>query len=319
VPLPTGEPATADAARHPLVWVCPGDPGKSLFLGTSAHAKSGGLGAYDLGGRQVAFLAVGPLAGADLRTPVTLAGKSTTLVAAGRAGDRAVHFFAIDHKAAAVRELPGSLAVTAVNTGPVCLYRSPSGLYVLVGDSSGKVEQWRLDTAAEAVRGTLVRTLTLGGGCTALIADDQARAVFIGEAGRGVWRYAAEPDDKAPPALVDSPGAKGNLPAEATGLAIHDAGGGEGWLIASCGGAGQFVAFGRRAPHAYAGTFAIGGSPSVDGCTGTRGIASASASLGAAFPRGLLVAHDADNQGAPQNFKVVPWESIARTLKLRRR
>ena len=34
--------------------------------------------------------------------------------------------------------------------------------------------------------------------------------------------------------------------------------------------------------------------------------------LGAAFPGGVLIAQDDSNDGTNQNFKLVPWERVAR-------
>lgn len=41
------------------------------------------------------------------------------------------------------------------------------------------------------------------------------------------------------------------------------------------------------------------------------GIDVTSASLGPAFPHGVFVAQDNENDGGHQNFKLVPWQAIA--------
>jgi hypothetical protein len=49
----------------------------------------------------------------------------------------------------------------------------------------------------------------------------------------------------------------------------------------------------------------------IDGTSSTDGIDVMSAPLGAGFPNGLFVAQDGDNDTGNQNFKLVPWESVA--------
>ena len=56
----------------------------------------------------------------------------------------------------------------------------------------------------------------------------------------------------------------------------------------------------------------------IDGTTDTDGIDVTSTSLGSAFPHGLFIAQDGKNTSPtpPQNFKLVPWEAIAKALNL---
>jgi 3-phytase len=62
------------------------------------------------------------------------------------------------------------------------------------------------------------------------------------------------------------------------------------------------------------GAFKIEAGGEVDGVEHADGIDVATTGLGAAFPGGLFVAQDGRNRGGNQNFKLVPWSEIARTL-----
>lgn len=47
------------------------------------------------------------------------------------------------------------------------------------------------------------------------------------------------------------------------------------------------------------------------GVTGTDGIDVISVAMGKGFPEGAFIAQDDTYDGANQNFKLVPWQSIA--------
>src|SRR5262249_13638526 len=53
---------------------------------------------------------------------------------------------------------------------------------------------------------------------------------------------------------------------------------------------------------------------SIDAVSGTDGIDATSASLGPAFPQGMFIAQDGENDGCNQNFKFVPWHAIANAI-----
>ena len=86
---------------------------------------------------------------------------------------------------------------------------------------------------------------------------------------------------------------------------------GSGYLLVSSQGSNDFTVHERRPPHAYRGRFRLAAGPLIDAVTHTDGIEACASALGARFPHGLFVAQDDDNDGANQNFKLVPWERIA--------
>ena len=71
------------------------------------------------------------------------------------------------------------------------------------------------------------------------------------------------------------------------------------------------MVYARGGTNAYVTTFAVDDS-AVDGVSHTDGIEVTNTALGAAFPDGLFIAQDDRNDGGNQNFKLVPWDAIAR-------
>lgn len=315
--LPTAETDPVadegDAADDPAIWVNPIDPARSRILGTN---KKGGLCVYDLDGQLRQTLSVGKVNNVDLRTGFMLGGHATTLVGAGRRDDGSIHFWTIDDKTATVRDLPGELRVTVKEPYGFCMARDKAGrTYALVNDKSGLVQQWSLDGSGGTITGTLARELRLPSQVEGMAADDELGWLYIGEEKAGVHRVALDPASKAPPVLAAPAGAGGHITPDTEGVAIFDAGDGTGYLIVSSQGDSTFAVYDRVPPNAYVGSFQIGDSPSVDGCSHTDGIDVTGLSLGAAYPRGLLVAQDGENGGASQNFKLVPWENVTKAFR----
>ena len=70
----------------------------------------------------------------------------------------------------------------------------------------------------------------------------------------------------------------------------------------------------REGANAYVATFEIAAAGRIDAVSQTDGIAATSANLGPAFPQGLFIAQDGKNDDCNQNFKLVPWHSIAAAI-----
>jgi 3-phytase len=149
----------------------------------------------------------------------------------------------------------------------------------------------------------------------ACVADDEGGALYVAEEDVGIWRYGAEPDAGEGRTQVDSTGEGGHLTADVESL-YHAADGG-GYLLASSQGDDSFSVYERGTGNPFAMRFGIGASE-VDQVGATDGIEVANVALGDAFPRGIFVAHDGYNPIAPsgdrQNFKLVPWERVARSM-----
>ena len=144
------------------------------------------------------------------------------------------------------------------------------------------------------------------------MADDALGRLYVAEEDRGIWRYGAEPGAGSRRTLVDRTGAGGHLGADVEGLAIPAGPRGTGHLVASSQGDDRFAVYRRGGRNAYVRSFRSGPTAGIDGVTDTDGIDVTARPLGPRFPRGLFVAQDGDNDGAHQNFKLVPWRPKGR-------
>ena len=317
---PVADPC--DAADDPAVWVNPGAPTASLVVATN---KRRGLVVYDLDGRLVSQLDVGQTNNVDLRSLQGRAG-------AGEATEAAVALVAASNRSRDTLDIlhlfaDGRLVrqrgITAGYDGEspygLCLYRGATALYAFATYKDGAIRQWQL--GADGTGDRLVRTLRVPSQVEGCVADDPAHTVFVGEEDVGIWRFHAEPDGKADPILVDGlRDNSGQLVADVEGLAIHASGdsSASGYLVASSQGNSSFVLYDRSPPHAYRGSFHVGGA-GIDEVSDTDGIAIASTALGTSFPDGLLVVQDGDNRGATgeaehQNFKLISWRNVTSAL-----
>lgn len=305
-------PNSGDAADDPAIWVHPTDPALSTIIGTD---KLGGLAVYDLNGQQLQYVGGRKINNVDLRYRFPLNGASITLVAGSSPSDDSIALFRVDPTTrllenVAARLLPSALPVEA----GACMYHSPisNKFYVILNDlTKGDVEQWELfDNGAGAVDAKLVRTFTVGYQTEGCVVDDELSALYIASEEIGIWKYGAEPDAGSNRLLIDAVGA-GRLTADVEGLTIYYTSNGGGYLIASSQGSNQFIVYQRGGTNNYVTTFGIEANPLVDKVAHTDGIDVINVPLGPAFPFGLFVAQDDYNDGANQNFKLVPWESIA--------
>jgi hypothetical protein len=149
----------------------------------------------------------------------------------------------------------------------------------------------------------------MGSTAEGCVADDDLAYLYVAEEDVGIWKYEAEPEAGAARVAVDEVGS--SLEADVEGLTIYYGPDGAGYLIASSQGSGEYAAYERAGDNHHVTSFQIVDSASIDGTTDTDGIDVMSAPLGAGFPNGLFVAQDGDNDTGNQNFKLVPWESVA--------
>lgn len=321
--MPTAEtdpvPDNEDAADDPAIWVNARDPGQSVVIGTN---KKGGLGVYDLSGSQLQYLDAGKVNNIDLREGFMLGGKAVVLVAGSHRTQNAVRLWTLDPATRMLSDA-GSVATTLGEPYGLCLYHSArSGeFFAIATNAKGNIEQHRLRDEGGKVVGSLVRSWKLSSQAEGCAADDELGHLFVAEEDVGVWRFGAEPDAPTTGTRVDGVRPAGNIAKDAEGIAIWKGKGDAGYLIVSAQGNSEFCVYERSPPNEYLGAFGVGASPSVDAVTETDGVEVTSTSLGVLFPSGMLVVQDGENDGLNQNFKLVPWEHVARAVKpgLRRR
>ena len=329
-----------DAADDPAVWVNEADPEASLIVATN---KVRGFVVYGLDGDIVSTSDAGRVNNVDLRDGVDVGGRRTIVVAATNRTTETIDVLALDPDTGGLTSLLDTPIRPDFGDEPygLCLYRpAASGdLYVFANDLDGAVEQWRLDDSgdgASGLTGTRVRSWQVGSQTEGCVADDANGWLFIGEEEVGVWRYAAGPEASTAERFavdrvgVGEPGG-GHLAASVEGLAIYFPPGGgprDGYLVASSQGNNTYVVYDRAPPHAYRGTFRVGGSSgasgdreAVDSAEDTDGLHIVSVPVGPRYPRGLLVVQDGSNRApdaseANQNFKLVSWADVLDALDL---
>jgi myo-inositol-hexaphosphate 3-phosphohydrolase len=311
-----------DAADDAAIWVDPTDPARSVVIGTDKSATGEGLGVYDLAGRELHFYTRARPNNVDLRYGFPLGARSVDLVGVSNRDLGAIDFYAVDPTDRSLTLVGSSPVSSAIKTSRgFAMYRSPtSGRFYAFVTDSGHTDQYVLDGSSGSVTATLVRRLdTLPLPTEGLVADDELGRIYVAEEGLagnpdggGIWRFGAEPTDPASGVeVVHTVEQGGPIEQDVKGLAIYYAAAGRGYLLAGSQGSDSFHIFDRQT-NAWVGAFKIVDGNGIDKVTGEDGIDVTSFGLGSAFGSGMFVTTDfANDAGQNQNFKLVPWESIA--------
>ena len=316
-----------DAADDPAIWLDPQQPGRGFVVGSN---KVRGLDVYALDGARVDHVAIGRVNNVDLRDGIELAGALRVIVAAS---DKAGHFdvLSLDPETGALTDHGEIPTRPEEETYGFCLYRPDAGsLEAFVTDKSGAIEHWTIgDDGAGSVAGTFLRTLRVSSQPEGCVVDDDTGQLYVGEEEVGIWRFDAAVDGAQEGTLIartglelgPEPAPDAHLFADVEGLAIYAPTDSDeaGYLVASSQGNSSYVLFDRAPPHAYRGTFVV----EIEGRrTGdTDGLDVTALEGAAGFDAGMLVVQDginaaSDGSYAHQNFKFVPWASIASALSL---
>jgi hypothetical protein len=160
-----------------------------------------------------------------------------------------------------------------------------------------------------------VRSWTVSGPAhtEGLVADDEMKRLYIAQEDiGGIWRYGAEPGDPtAGTKVVSTTENGGEIVQDIKGISIYYGSGGAGYLLAASQGSNRFHAY-TRDDNRPLGAFAIPAGNGIDAVTGMDGIDVTNFGVGGPFPQGFFVTQDtANDSGQRQNFKAVPWQSIA--------
>lgn len=319
----------SDAAMRlddPAVWVDAADPARSLVICADTGS---GLRVFDLAGRPVQELPVGPLSHVDLRQDV--GERRSTVIATSDAIRREARFFTIDPSTRRLSPAAEFVVPVGVRPDGLSLYRSArtgrTSLFVLgargEGVDTGWVEQYELELGPDGIPSDarLVRAFDVGTATEGCVADDDHGVLYVAEERVGIWRYPAEPDDPRPRVLVDSlarpAGKGGRLRGTVEGVALLRLGATDGYLIASNTGSDDFVVYRREGTNEYVDRFSLVGGGLVDEVSDTEGLDVVGGDLGGAFTEGVLVAQDTKDDAGGPNFKLVSWRSVAEALRLR--
>jgi myo-inositol-hexaphosphate 3-phosphohydrolase len=307
-------PGTPDAADDPAIWIHPTDPSKSTIIGTDKSRDGHGLVVYDLSGRQLFYYPDGRMNNVDVRYNFPLGSSRVGLVGVSNR-ERSLDFYKVNDSDGSLTKA-GSFLPTASIATPrgFSFYHSPdTGKYFAYVTDIGKVEQWELDGSTGSVTGRLVRSWTVSGPAhtEGLVADDEMKRIYIAQEDiGGIWRYGAEPGDStAGTRVVSTTENGGDIVQDIKGISIYYGSGGGGYLLAASQGSNRFHAYARD-DNRPLGAFAISAGNGIDAVTGMDGIDVTNFGVGGPFPQGFFVTQDTSNE-VRQNFKAVPWQSIA--------
>jgi 3-phytase len=317
VPSTPGE----DAADDPAIWVHPEDKSQSTIIGTN---KKGGLAVYNLNGEQLYYYPVGRVNNVDVCYGFPLNGQKTDLVAATNRTSNSITLMKVDSQTGALSDVADTMIKSNVQeVYGICMYASPktNDYYVFVNGKEGAVEQWKLIPGdSNRIRASVVREFRLASQPEGMVADDETGDLYIGEENACIWKYGAEPGDGDQcTKIAMSDTSNPNIAYDIEGLTMYYAPEGKGYLIASSQGNYSFAVFKREGNNEYITSFSITDGVGIDRVEETDGIDVTAIGLGTHFPSGVFVAQDGFNYDhdtlANQNFKLVPWERIAKLLK----
>lgn len=313
-----------DAADDPAIWANPANPAASLVVATD---KKSGLYLYDMQGQVVQHLPDGKMNNVDLRDGFILGGEPIVLVAASDRTRKSIALYRLDTVNRRLVNIADGLQPTGQGDPyGLCLYRSlRSGkTYVFINDSNGEKRQWELiDAGNGRVRAERVRDFAFSSQAEGCVADDETGVLFVNEEDVGLWRLGAEPEGGSAMTAVDRIDANPAIKDDMEGIGLYDLGGGRGYLVASSQGNNTYAVYRREGDNAYLGSFAVvaDARSGIDGVSETDGLEVSSANLGPGFEHGAMIAQDGRNvlPGELQNYKYIPWTSIARALGLEMR
>jgi 3-phytase len=300
-----------DAADDPALWRHPSDASKSLIIGTN---KQTGLVVYTLDGKLAQSLPIGRLNNVDLRQSTD---RPYDVAVASNDEANAISVFFIDRVTSEVTH-HGDLPVTTIEPYGICQGRENGVNYAGVTYKDGTVEIWSLTTEENTFGGQLVKSMKLATQLEGCVFDEAQGLLFVGEEGRGLWKFSYR--DEAPePELIDEIGGEAGLVADVEGVSLWRGKDGAGWIVVSAQTDDRFVVYDRKAPHSPMGSFSVGENPSleIDNVTHTDGLDVFSGTL-PGYPRGVFIAQDDGNpkKGQDQNFKLVSWADIEAALGL---
>ena len=303
-----------DAADDPAIWIHPHDRSKSLIYGSN---KKGGLAAYDLNGKEVAYYPIGNINNVDVLYNFPLNGQKVALLGCSNRSSQSVNLFRID---TAVGKLD-TLHVAGERVNPFviddiygfCFAKEikKDKYYAVINGKNGILQQREMLFYGKGITLKLQRQIIFSSKTEGMVADNHYGNLFVGEEGRGVWKLQINPNDRTKTFLKGSSAKNPNIEYDIEGIALF-AKGNAGYLIVSSQGNFSYALFERTGDHAYINSFKIIDSDTVDGVEETDGLHIVSDSLSPQFPHGLLVVQDGFNYEGnslqPQNFKFIRWE-----------
>ncbi len=311
----------------PAVWVNKGDPSRSLIVGTmKVPAPDGALAVFSLDGT-LRQLLKGPDRpnNVDVEYGLDLDGTPTDMAVLTERLGRRLRVYAIAPDGSGLRDISaGKLPILDNAPGDegapmgIGLYRRPrdGAIFAIVSPKAGQrtsyLWQYRLaDDGTGRVGATFVRRLGNFSGVgeiEAVVVDDELGYVYYADEVSGIHKWHADPDAEGADRELALFGTTG-YQQDREGLGIYDLGDGRGYIVSvdQLPAQSVFHVYRREGepgrPHDHtAELLAFTGS-----ADGTDGLDVSSATLGADFPGGLMVAM---NSGS-RDFLIFRWQDIA--------
>lgn len=315
VPVAAETETTVHEANAVALWVNAENPGASRIYGSGGTA---GVEVYDLQGRRLAHVATsGELKALDV-LPASGAGRA--LVLGLDVQTPAVAAFTIDSVSGMLSPLTlTGLHIEGAYEG-LCTYRShlDGEDYVFLLGASGRIEQWWLQITSRGVlRARFVRSLNLSSEAAFCTTDSESHSLYIAEKEIGVWRFNADVETEVVPEIIDIV-KFGAIAEEVGGLAVYRDASGVALLLASNASANSIHFYDINDAHRIVSAAHLTGYGDLDQVDEPGGLAVTSASLGADWDDGMLLAMDDDNGEANTNYKLIPWHDVDMRLDLAR-
>jgi len=312
-----------DAADDPAIWYNQNNPGESIVFGTD---KKGGIYAYDLHGYELDYYPVGKINNIDIRQNIPLAGSRIDVIGGSNRTDNSLVLYQIDSAGKLEGLLSESLYLDTLEINEVygfCLYKNQEdSLFAIINGKNGRIHSYILKRSADSVWLEQRNHWETGTQPEGMVADDHYGLLYVGEEERGIWSIDLKhKNSQENIRLIHDSGKENNpyIEYDIEGLAIYDAGDGDGFLLASVQGSFSYAMFNRKGENQYIGSFVIGGDQLVDDAEETDGLEVFSSPMGRDFPAGILVVQDGFNYDngdlKSQNFKYVDLMEVIKLWK----
>lgn len=303
-------PTAEDGANGVSVWIDAEDGARSLILGAGG---TGGLEVYGLDGGLKQRVSEIEADLVDVRYGFDFGGRSGPLVLAYdpvRSGLTGLTFDA----AGKLARLPGAIIAADDELTGLCSFRSSitGRSYALGMTDSGEMLQWEVYGKSGNLEGRLVRRVPVGKGAGYCAADDATGTVYYTDETLGVASIPGEPETDAERTIVDLPAPRGGIAGEAKGIALARGADGAVTIIVADASAEHIAAYGSDGK--LKGRMTIGAGGKVDAVGESEGIAVATGAMGSAYPEGIFVIADQDNDGEFSNYKVIGWKEARAAL-----
>ena len=307
----TGEtaPTAEDGANGVAIWVHPKDGARSLILGAGG---TGGLEVYGLDGALKQRVSDIEASLVMVRYGFEIGAGERPLVLAYDPMRSTLIGYTIDD--GELRRLPGAPIVADDELTGLCGYTSAitGRVYALGMTDSGEMMQWDLFAKGGALEGRLVRSVALGKGVEYCVVDDASGTMYYGDEALGVMSLPVDPETDPARTIVDLAAPRGGITEEVKGVALAQGTDGQALLIVSDTSSERFSAYDRAGK--LIGRFQVGAGGTVDAVGENEGVALATIPMGDAYPEGVLVVADQDNDGQHSNFKLVGWREVRDVL-----